>query len=245
MSENVLEQLTTTFGQYSLYDENIARFFRENYVYKTTFQAGEKFDILSRWSAGSNNTVAYVESGLLRIYLSNAYGEEVFGGFMPQASTLFPARSGAAMMGKYFIANTTTTVLFAAMQQYLQFLSAKPDLIRHQLEEPYYRRNLNDFPRYNNIRQADRLVVYSYVLFLLLSFGTPDRIDPLRYVFSNPPVNRDIASFCNVHPNNVSKFVNELVHAGLITRSRSRLEAPDIRALEQHVMHLKEEQENK
>lgn len=141
MSKGAQARLDNTFGSYVLYNEEIAQFFLSNYVYRHTFQIGEKYDILSRWSSGSSNTVTYIESGLFRIYLSNAYGEELFSGFMPAASTLFPARSGAAMMGKYFIANWPTTIYSASMQQYLQFLKTSEELILHQLEEPYYRRN--------------------------------------------------------------------------------------------------------
>lgn len=174
------------FDDYVLYHPEIEAFFLENYLYRQDLECGT---IYSRSSYGKNwgkDSVLYIHQGYFKIYLTNSAGNESFTGFMPQYSVLYSARTGAPHMGKYMVANASVTIYVTTQKDYLAFLQSSPELISHQLEEPYYRRNINDVPRYIGMNASSRYKVWEFILYVALRFGF--REDTALVMKIHPPI---------------------------------------------------------
>ena len=219
------------FSDYSLYHPQIERFFLENYIFHQDLETGA---IFSRSSYGKNwgsHSALYIHRGYFKIYLTNAQGSDIFTGFMPQYSVIYSARTGAPRMGKYLMTNGPTSIYVVPQADYLDWLSQSADLVSHQIEEAFYRRNLSDYPRMMSQGMSSKAKVWHLLLYTAQRFGHPEQ-EPGRWVLDRPLTNADMASYFDIHPHNVSTCMAQLVKAGLIERSSARLLVPDMNALE-------------
>jgi hypothetical protein len=236
MSQDTLDHFNEVFRDFSLYNEKLEHFFLDHYVYRHVYRRGERFD-----TPGQNigrSTVSYIHRGYFKIFFTTSTGSEVFNGYMPRYSTL-PTFTTGELYGKYMKANVDDAVVYVAPRSdYLKALAGDEALLWHQLNEPIYRRNLNDMPRYETLSKSSRVQVFTYVLFVCERFGKPVEGDPNRIAMKYPPAMLDVANFNGIHPNNVSKFYSELEKAGLITHSRSRLVIEDAARLRDYINQI-------
>lgn len=238
MNSDTLQHFNEVFHDFSLYNEKLEHFFLNHYIYRHVYRRGERFD-----TPGQNigkAAVCYIHRGYFKMFFTTSTGSEVFNGYMPQFSTLSTFTTGE-LYGKYMKANVDDAVVYVVPRSaYLKLLASDESLLWHQLNEPIYRRNLNDIPRYETLSKSSRVQVFTYVLFVCECFGKPVEGNPNRIAMNHPPAMLDIANFNGIHPNNVSKFYSELEKAGLITHSRSRLVVEDVAGLRDYISLLSE-----
>lgn len=232
MKQNQTAPHNFSLEQYSLYNEEIERFFVNNYITKKNYPRGKSIDDTR------SSTVSYVHKGYLKLYAINSSGDEMFYGFVPQYSVMLRT-PGAESLGKYSVANTEVEMLFVSLTDYLLFLQSAPQLILHQIHEPYYRRNFNDLPHCEALNQPARVKVYVFLRYVAMRFGKPAALDPNTVVISNAPTTKDIAHYNDIHPNNVVTFLNELKRQGIIIKDKDRLTIQDMGLLEAEIERLK------
>ena len=195
-------------------------------------------DRFANISSFGRNAMVYLHRGRLKNYTTNPAGQEVFLGFMPQYSTISTMRSGYSL-GKSMVASTDCSIYVATNDSYLKFLQSSPDLIQHQLLEPYYRRNLNDFPKIETMFYPSQVKVYEYVLFLVVIFGKPSPENGHRLTMDFPPSVKDIANYLGIHRSNVSRYLTELEKCDLVEHSTKSLTVNNAAKLSQIVENLK------
>lgn len=234
-TDPALGTLFNAMGGYELYNAEIESFFRENFVYRSTLHRKERFATLNSFG---RDTVVYLHRGRLKNYIANPAGQEVFLGFMPQHSTISTMRGGYDL-GKGMTASTDCSIYIATNDSYLQFLQSSPALIEHQLLEPYYRRNLNDFPKIETMFYPTQVKVYEYVLYLVTLFGKPDPQDAGSLTMMFPPSIKDIASYLGIHRSNASRYLSQLEKESFVEHSPKQLTVHNAAALSNEIEALK------
>ncbi len=203
-----LDTFINARDSYDLYNADIEAFFQKNFVYHDVLHRKDHFASLKSFGRGS---IVYLHRGRLKNYVTNPAGQEVFLGFIPQYSTLSTMKSGYEL-GKSMVANTDCSIYVTTNDAYLEFLQSSPELIQHQLLEPYYRRNLNDFPKIETMFYPAQVKVYEYILFLVTLFGKE----------------------------NASRYLSELEEADLVSHSSKFLTVHDVIALSNEIESLKQ-----
>lgn len=231
----VLETFSAAKNSFELYDAEIEAFFLENYIYHDVIHRKDRFASLNSFGKGA---IVYLHRGRFKQYITNPAGQEVFLGFLPQHSTLATMKSGYEL-GKSMIANTDCSIYVATNDSYFKFLQSSPRLIEHQLFEPYYRRNLNDFAKIETMFYPAQVKVYEYVSYLALLFGKHDPTDCRVMLVDYPPTVKDMANYLGIHRSNASRYLSELEALGLVEHSSKLLKVNDIVALDGKVEELK------
>ena len=228
---SLTQLLHQTFGGHTLYHQEIDAFFRQNAAFVHTFAHGELFE--PHWGRAGSSSVNYVAEGSFKLYRHAGSGKDFFIGYLPRYSTLFFGDSGGMHLGKTLSANEPASVYSTSNRLYFKFLqSVSPDLLRQQMAEGYYRRNLNDFALYVTIGAGSSDKVIVFLLTAALSYGYAAPNHPGGLVLDWPPTNKDMAAYYSIHPNTISRCMRQLEDAGLIIRSRQLLTIPNTEALE-------------
>lgn len=142
-------------------------------------------------------------------------------------------------LGKSMIASTDCSIYVATNDSYFKFLQSSPRLIEHQLFEPYYRRNLNDFAKIETMFYPAQVKVYEYVSYLALLFGKHDPTDCRVMLVDYPPTVKDMANYLGIHRSNASRYLSELEALDLVEHSSKLLKVNDIVVLDGKVEELK------
>lgn len=219
-----------------LYNRDIEEFFLKHYVYKTIYHRG---DPLIKNENMSTESVAFVGSGRFKIYLITFDGNKLFAGYIPQYSTIMPFGNNIDEI-KTSVADTDSVVYIGHLDDYLRFLQTSPDIINHQLQEPYNRRYANDFSRNDTLGHSARVKVSVFLLCIGLRFGTADPESEASIIVNNPPTIADIASYTDVHRSNVSRYINELAKNGYIAYSKTQLTLLDADKFSRYIEELKD-----
>lgn len=230
-----IDLFRSTINSFCLYNEEIEKFFLNNYINRIYYHSKEQF--IDSYHA-SQNTIAYVNSGLFKMYATAMNGQEIFTGYLPCYSTMITLKTGGSL-GKYMRSCGESTVYVADRSDYLRLLTSSEELTWHQLNEPYYRRNLNSLPLYESLNLSAREQTYIYILYLGLRLGTADELHPEMLTAAYPPALKEVANYCGIHPNNISRYYNELRNKGIISFSPKKLIIFDINQLEQEIEELK------
>jgi CRP-like cAMP-binding protein len=223
-----IDLFESTIASFTLYNRDVERFFLDHYIRRMTYHARDPFFDPNQASV---NTIAYVEKGLFKMYTNATNGQEIFTGYLPPHSTMMTLQSGGSL-GKFMHACGESTVYIADRMDYLRFLNSSPDLTWHQLNEAYYRRNLNSLPRYESLNMTARQKTWLYILYIGLRLGSADPAHPLMRTAACPPALKEVASYFGIHPNNVSRYYNELRNSDIIDFSPKKLVIYDISRLE-------------
>ena len=240
-SNPTFETFFVAKNSYDLYNADIEAFFQQNFIYHDVIHRKDRFASLNSFGKGA---VVYLHRGRFKQYITNPAGQEVFLGFLPQYSTLATMKSGYEL-GKSMIANTDCSIYVATDESYFHFLQSSPKLIEHQLFEPYYRRNLNDFPKTETMFYPAQIKVYEYVLYLAALFGKRDVQQSKSLTMDFPPSVKDIANYLGIHRSNASRYLSELEELNLMEHSTKFLIVHDIFALSSKIESLKQDYLNK
>lgn len=211
----------------NLYNKDIETFFLRHHIYKCICHRKE---LLSDKATFSPEAVLYVRAGRFKIYMGTIDGDNVFVGYLPQYSILAIYDNSLAE-AKFNVADVDSTVYAAHMDDYLRFLQTSPELIYHQMQEPYTRRNANDFSRNDTIGHVARIKVSEFLLCTCLRFGMAEGPSGTDIAMKYPPTIADIASYTGTHRTNVSRLISELQKNGYLTYTKDKLTIHDVEGL--------------
>ena len=102
--------------------------------------------------------------------------------------------------------------------------------MQHVMQEPYYRRNLNELPYYETMNRSTAFKVFYYIYYLAIRFGVSEAGGGVTIYY--PPMNKDIASFYGISSNNVSSVMAKLKKDGTLKKEKDKLIVTDLKKLE-------------
>ncbi len=229
----LFETTTRLFHTFELQNPSFHCFFYDNAIVKKTYAPDDKIDELL-----NKKTVGYISRGFCKTYVQNTQGENHFTGFLPCYST-FHSAPGIDILNKILYAGCETEIIYCILDEYLSWISISSDRMLHMMNEPYYRRNLNDFPRYETINQSSKYKVYFYIYYYTLRFGTPASNQSKIIKVKVLPTYKDIAYYYGLHPNNVASYLAELRKICTIEKKEKYLYYINLTELESMLTKLK------
>lgn len=210
-------------NSFQIYNAEFEKFFLENNIVSKKYAIHEKID------KTGDNIIKYIHKGNVKIYYTNYNGDEIFAGYLPRHSIYFHT-SVLPFLDKYSVANEETEIFYCLKQDFLKFISEKADRMQHVMQEPYYRRNLNELPYYETMNRSTTFKVSYYIYYLAIRFGVSEAGGGVTIYY--PPMNKDIASFYGISSNNVSSVMAKLKKDGTLKKEKDKLIVTDLKKLE-------------
>ena len=200
----------------SVPQENAYDYFLQNHFCRHHLKKGDLITSLTE------NTVGYIVSGRLKVYMSDENGEERLMWFLNATSTLHT--SMLDLFSKKIVVDRDCELLYIPLDQYYDFIMlSKENLERyHQSWRQRYgicvQHCLSSYRQTS--KQNARIKVCKFIQQMMIYLGHQRPSDD-AVVIQNVPSRADIASLIGVHQSNVISYISELEKMGILEKNKS------------------------
>jgi len=170
---------------------------------------------------------AFLNKGLLKIYMSNAAGNERLMWYIQEINPI-PYNCS---FGKRVVAEIDSEILYIKREDYLDHIISS----RGNLETYIERVNKRYFFCMQQVLNENiyscNTKIYSFIYQLANVLGK--KIENGQIVIKNLPSRKDIASIVGTHRSNVTRYITELEKIGIVEKRKGLIIVKDLKALEQ------------
>lgn len=170
---------------------------------------------------------AFLSKGLLKIYMSNAAGNERLMWYIQEINAIPYNYS----FDKRVVAEVDSEVLYIKREDYLDHIISS----RGNLETYIERVNKRYFFCVQQVLNENiyscNTKIYSFIYQFAKVLGKESENGQI--VIENVPSRKDIASIVGTHRSNVTRYITELEKSGIVEKRKGLIIVKDLKALEQ------------